>query len=100
MQELKTEDSIIKNGDVTHTFNHHEKLNDFLQKLALKVKTIIPDASNTVDFDNVITDNEKYDATRTYNLPAGSYALPKFFESLIHKHLLHGITVDSPAKQF
>ncbi len=71
MQELKTEDSIIKNGDVTHTFNHHEKLNDFLQKLALKVKTIIPDASNTVDFDNVITDNEKYDATRTYKMTTG-----------------------------
>src|SRR5665647_2537340 len=43
MQELKTEDSIIKNGDVTHTFHYHEKLNDCLQKLALKVKAITPE---------------------------------------------------------
>src|SRR6266496_3077966 len=71
MQELKTEDSIIKNGDVTHTFNHHEKLNDCLQKLALKVKTITPDANNILDFDNVITENEKDDATRTYKMTTG-----------------------------
>lgn len=71
MQELKTEDSIIKNGDATHIFNTHEKLNDCLQKLALKVKAITPDASNTIDFDNVITENQKYDATRTYKMTTG-----------------------------
>jgi|SRR5882672_177487 len=71
MQELKTEDTIIKNGDVTHTFNTHEKLNDCLQKLALKVKTITADASNTLDFDNVITENEKEDAARTYKMTTG-----------------------------
>ncbi|HTD93899.1 MAG TPA: hypothetical protein VK644_08815, partial [Chitinophagaceae bacterium] len=35
-----------------------------------------------------------------HDLPAGSYALPKFFVSLIHKHLLHGIVADSPAIPF
>ena len=34
------------------------------------------------------------------DLPAGSYALPKFFESLIHKHLLHGTAAGTLAKQF
>ena len=34
------------------------------------------------------------------NLPAGSYGLPKFFESLIHKHLLPDILVDNPARRF
>src|SRR5437867_292285 len=41
MQELKTEDIIVENGDVTHTFNHHEKLNDLLQKLAIKTKPLL-----------------------------------------------------------
>ena len=30
MQELKTENIIVENGDVTHNFNHHKKLNDLL----------------------------------------------------------------------
>jgi hypothetical protein len=71
MQELKTENSIIENGDVTHSFNHHKKLNDLLQKLAIKTKTIIADAKNTLDFDNVILENEKYDAAKTYKMTTG-----------------------------
>ena len=71
MQELKTEETVIINGEVTHRFNHHEELNDCLQKLAVKVKTIIPGAKNTLDFDNVIFDNEKYDATTTYKMTTG-----------------------------
>ena len=42
-----------------------------MQKLALKVKTITPDANNILDFDNVITENEKDDATRTYKMTTG-----------------------------
>lgn len=71
MQELKTDDDIITNGDVTHNFNNQEKLNDCLQKLALKLKTINPEAGNTLDFDNVIFENEKYDAARTYKMTTG-----------------------------
>jgi hypothetical protein len=71
MQELKTEDIIVENGDVTHTFNHHEKLNDLLQKLAIKTKTIVADAKNILDFDNVILENEKYDAAETYKKTTG-----------------------------
>ena len=71
MQELKTEDIIVENGDVTHTFNHHEKLNDLLQKLAIKTKTIVAEANNTLDFDNVILENEKCDAVKTYKMTTG-----------------------------
>src|SRR5215210_7733403 len=34
------------------------------------------------------------------SLPTGSYALPKFFASLVHKHLLHGRAVGILAKLF
>lgn len=71
MQELKTENAIIENGDVTHTFNQHEKLNDLLQKLAIKTKTIVGAAANTLDFDNVILKNEKRDAAKTYKMTTG-----------------------------
>ncbi len=71
MQELKTENTIVENGEVTHTFNHHKKLNDLLQKLAIKTKTVARDAKNILDFDNVIFDNEKYDAARTYKMTTG-----------------------------
>jgi len=71
MQELKTEDTIVTNGEVTHQFNEHDKLNNFLQKLAIKANTINATANNTLDFDNVILENEKYDAARTYKMNTG-----------------------------
>lgn len=73
MQELKTENVVIENAGVTHTFNHHQKLNDLLQKLALKTKNVTSgrNAKNTMDFDNVIFENEKYDAGYTYKKTTG-----------------------------
>lgn len=71
MQELKTENTIVENGDVTHTFNRNEKHNDLLQKLAIKTKTIDRYAKNTMDYDNLITENEKSDAARTYKMTTG-----------------------------
>ena len=71
MQELKITDTIVDNGDVTHSFNHHEKLNDLLQKLAIRTKTVDGNAKNILDFDNVILENEKYDATYTYKKTTG-----------------------------
>lgn len=71
MQELKTENIIVDNGNVTHTFNRHEKLNDLLQKLAIKTKTVIAEEKNILDFDNVILENEKYDAADTYKKTTG-----------------------------
>ena len=71
MQELKTEDSITKNGEVTHQFNYNNKLNDLLQKLALKTGSVIATAHNTLDYDNVILENEKSDAAKTYKMTTG-----------------------------
>ncbi len=71
MQELKAEDTVITNGAVLHTFNYHEKLNDCLQKLALKLNAIQSGVGYTLDFDNVILANEKYDAVQTYKMNTG-----------------------------
>ncbi len=71
MQELKTEDTLVQNGEVTHQFNHHKKLNDLLQKLAVKTGCVIPTAANTIDYDNVILENEKSDAAKTYKMTTG-----------------------------
>jgi hypothetical protein len=54
LQELKTEDSIIQNGEVSHRFNRQDKLNDLLQQLAVRTGSVIPAAANTLDYDNVI----------------------------------------------
>ncbi len=63
MQELKKDDTIIQKGEVTHQFNQHDKLNDCLQKLAIKTNRVIATSANTLDYDNVILENEKADAS-------------------------------------
>lgn len=71
MQELKTENTIVENGDVTHPFNHRRKLNDLLQKLAIRTNTLVADVKNILDYDNVIMENEKKDATKSYKMTTG-----------------------------
>lgn len=71
MQELKTEDTIVYNDDVMHQFNTPDKLNDCIQKLAIKTNTINAPANNILDFDNVILANEKQDAATTYKMTTG-----------------------------
>ena len=71
MQELKTEDTIVQNAEVSHQFNRHDKLNDLLQKLAIRTGAVVPTAANTLDFDNVILENEKSDAAKTYKMTTG-----------------------------
>jgi len=71
MQELKTADTLIENNQITHQFNRHDKLNDLLQKLAIKTGSVIPTAANTLDYDNVILENEKSDAAKTYKMTTG-----------------------------
>jgi hypothetical protein len=43
-------------------FNQHDKLNDVLQKIALKTGNLTTNAHYTLDYDNVIIENEKADA--------------------------------------
>lgn len=71
MQELKTENTLVKNGDVLHCFNQHDKFNNLLQKLALKTHTIVADANNILDYDNVIIEHEKSDSAKTYKMTTG-----------------------------
>ena len=71
MQELKTEDTIVQNAEVSHQFNRHDKLNDLLQKLAIRTGSVVPTAANILDFDNVILENEKSDAAKTYKMTTG-----------------------------
>ena len=71
MKELKTENTVVKNGDVTHTFNRNEKHNGLLQKLAIKTNTLVAGAKNILDYDNVIMENEKADASKTYKMTTG-----------------------------
>jgi peroxiredoxin len=71
MQELKVNNTVIDNDGVLHQFNYNEKLNDFLQKLALKTGLLNTTEAYTLDYDNVIQENEKYDATTTYKMTTG-----------------------------
>ena len=59
---------MVQNEEVIHEFNQHVQLNNVLQKLALKTGDVIAAASNTPDYDNVILENEKTDAVKTYKM--------------------------------
>ena len=48
MDELKVENTIIQNEEVTHTFNYNQKLNDTLVRLAIKAGTLVPGDANTL----------------------------------------------------
>jgi hypothetical protein len=71
MNELKVENTITENEEVKHQFNLNAKMNNTLIKLCLKTGMIKPDADNTLDYDNVIFENEKYDAATTYKMTKG-----------------------------
>ncbi|HEU0144418.1 MAG TPA: IS1380 family transposase [Nitrososphaera sp.] len=71
MQALKVENTEIDNEGVVHQFNCNEKLNDFLQKLALQTGLLNTGEAYTLDYDNVILENEKYDACPTYKGTTG-----------------------------
>lgn len=71
MNELKAATDIIDNGGVEHRINRNDKMNKTLIKLGLKTGMIDPDAENTLDYDNVILEHEKYDAATTYKMNTG-----------------------------
>jgi hypothetical protein len=71
MNELKVNNTTINNEDVIHEFNYNEKLNDLLQKFCLKTNLINTADKYTLDYDNVIFENEKYDAAKTYKMITG-----------------------------
>jgi hypothetical protein len=71
MNELKMDNTTISNEGVVHEFNYNEKLNDLLQRLCLKTGLLNTTEKYTLDYDNVIFENEKYDAAKTYKMTTG-----------------------------
>ncbi len=72
-QELKTS-NIIKEGDkgVVHQLNYNNKMNKTLVALAVQTKQLIPQHTDyTLDYDNVIIENDKQDAQYTYKHSKG-----------------------------
>ena len=67
-QELKTS-NIIKQTDkgIIHQLNYNNNMNETLVALAVKTNQLSAEQSeNILDYDNVITENEKQDAQYTY----------------------------------
>lgn len=72
LSELKEEDTVFKTEPgVTHYFNINPKLNELLVKMNVKTKRLQPGTPYTLDYDNVITECEKYDAKFTYKKTQG-----------------------------
>lgn len=72
LSELKAKDSVFKTKTgVTHYFSFNTKMNELLLKVLLKSKRLQPGTPYTLDYDNVITECEKYDAKFTYKKTQG-----------------------------
>ena len=72
LDELKTENVIhtSKKG-IVHEFNSNNKLNDLLMKVNIKTKALTTEQAYTLDYDNTITECNKYDAKRSYKMSEG-----------------------------
>ena len=71
-QELKTNNIILKNGDITHEFNFNNKLNETLLAIALKTNLLKANTDGyIVDFDNIVIPTEKQDAKKSYKKVKG-----------------------------
>jgi len=72
-QELKTANIIVlTQDDVCHTLNYNTKMNETLVALAVKTNQLNASYTDyTVDYDNVITENDKQDAQYTYKHSKG-----------------------------
>ena len=72
-QELKTS-TIVQQTEkgVIHELNYNNRMNETLVALAVKTKQLdAQQTENTLDYDNVITENEKQDAQYTYKHSKG-----------------------------
>ena len=72
-QELKTTTTIIETEKgIIHQLNYNNRMNETLLTLAVKTNQLSSEQKeNTLDFDNVITENEKQDAEYTYKRSKG-----------------------------
>lgn len=86
-QELKTETIIEKTyKGVVHEFNYNNKTNETLVALCVKIGLLNSSEKNYIlDFDNVVTENEKQDAKKSYKKTNGYH--PNF--AFIGRLLVH-----------
>ena len=72
-QELKTANILIETDKgVHHQLNYNNAMNETLVGLAVKSNQLSSEQKwNTLDFDNMITENEKQDAAYTYKHSKG-----------------------------
>lgn len=72
-QELKTPNIIVlTENEVRHTLNYNNAMNETLVALALKTKQLSAEYTDyTLDYDNVIIENDKQDAQYTYKHSKG-----------------------------
>ena len=79
-QELKTATILIETDKgVLHQLNYNNEMNESLVSLAVKTSRLSSEQKeNTLDFDNVITENEKQDAEYTYKHNKGYHPCMAF----------------------
>lgn len=66
-QELKTSTIVEKTVDgIVHEFNYNNKTNNALVALCVKTGQLKSDQKYTLDFDNVVLENDKQDAKKSY----------------------------------
>lgn len=83
-QELKTANILIETDKgVLHQLNYNNKMNETLVSLAVKTNQLSPlHTGYTLDFDNVITENEKQDAQYTYKHNKGYHPAIAFIDRI------------------
>jgi len=95
--QIKEENEvIISKGGVTHEFNRPLDLNRLLIQSCLHTKQLRQGSSYDLDYDNVITVNEKYDSKRTYKQNTGYQPGVGFIGKL--PVYIEGRNGNSPAK--
>ena len=83
-QELK-QATIVKTAPsgVVHELNYSDRFNDTLVALAVKTKLLKPDTMGyTMDFDNVVIENQKQDAKISYKKVKGYHPNIAFIERI------------------
>jgi hypothetical protein len=87
---------IITPKGVRHEFNINTNLNRLLLKASVQTKQLQKRESYNLDYDNVITENEKYDSKRTYKQTVGYQPGVAFIGKL--PVYIEGRNGNSPAK--
>jgi hypothetical protein len=66
-QELKTKTIVAQTFDVIpHDFNYNNKINNTLVALCVKTGQLKTNEKHTLDFDNVVLENDNHDAKKSY----------------------------------